>query len=55
MHCPEHTTQDLTDNCNTGIEYEFGVACALMDEAQHNDFFVSIVESHINKDTILNV
>ncbi len=55
MHCPEHETQNLTDNYNTGIEYEFGVACALMDEAQHNDFFVSIVESHINKDTILNV
>lgn len=55
MDCPEHIKKDLLANKNTGIEYEFGVACALMDETQHDDFLASIVEPHINKDTILNV
>lgn len=55
MDCPEHITEDLLTNQNTGIEYEFGVACALMDEIQHDDFLASIVEPHIDKDTILNV
>lgn len=55
MDCPEHTIEDLLNNQNTGIEYEFGVACALMGTTQHNDFLTNIIEPHIDTDTILKV
>ncbi|MBT4764965.1 hypothetical protein HN615_03975 [Candidatus Woesearchaeota archaeon] len=55
MKCPEHIQEYLRDNKNTGIEYEFGVACALMGSTQFDNFLSSIVDLNTKKNIILDV
>ncbi len=55
MKCPENDIKKLIDNCNTGIEYEYGVACALMTGKQYTYFFNHVVSNHLYKDTIIEI
>ena len=55
MDCPKHIVQYLRGNGNTGIEYEFGIACALMNSTQRNDFIINITDHHLKKDIIQRV
>ena len=55
MFCPRHSSQELLNNYNTGIEYEFGVGMALMSDAQCNDFFNRVVSCHVKRSIIENV
>ena len=55
MECPKHTTKQLVNNNNTGVEYEYGVACALMTKEQYSIFLERVVNSHTYKDTIIDI
>jgi hypothetical protein len=46
MKCPKHNPNDLIKNVNTGVEYEYGVACALMSQEQYRSFQEEVLRHH---------
>jgi len=55
MKCPRHNVEELVNNRNTGIEFEYGVALALMTEVQALKFEDKILKNHPYKDRIINI
>ena len=55
MKCQKHNVEELVNNRNTGIEYEYGIACALMTEEQYYDFFKSVISGHKYEKIIVDI
>jgi hypothetical protein len=55
MKCPKHADERLINNLNTGIEYEYGIALALMTKVQSAEFLERVVKNHPYKDTIISI